>query len=60
MQGSPVGGSFYNYENSSGFTITVTTTNKYTFTLVSTPSITEEQEDQLCLQGPVTDNTMIK
>ena len=37
-------------KNSSGFSITVTTTDKYTFTLGSTPSITEEGGGLLCLQ----------
>ena len=33
------------------FSITVTTSDKYTFTLGATPSITEESGgDQLCLQ----------
>ena len=33
VQGSPGGVAFTAYEDSSGFSITVTTTNKYTFTL---------------------------
>jgi len=33
---------FTTYENSSGFSITVTTTDKYTFTLGATPSMIRE------------------
>ena len=44
---------FSTYENSSGFSITVTTTDKYTFTRRN-PSITEESEDSTVSAGPVT------
>ena len=54
VQGSPGGVAFSTYENSSGFSITVTTTNKYTFTLGSTPSITEEAGGPTVSAGPVT------
>ena len=54
VQGSPGGVAFTAYENSSGFSITVTTTNKYTFTLGSTPSITEEAGGPTVTAGPVT------
>ena len=54
VQGSPGGVAFTAYENSSGFSITVTTTNKYTFTLGSTPSITEESGGPTVSAGPVT------
>ena len=54
VQGSPGGVAFTVYENSSGFSITVTTTNKYTFTLGSTPSITEEAGGPTVSAGPVT------
>ena len=54
VQGSPGGVAFTGYENSSGFSITVTTTNKYTFTLGSTPSITEEAGGPTVTAGPVT------
>ena len=54
VQGSPGGVAFTVYENSSGFSITVTTTNKYTFTLGSTPSITEEAGGPTVPAGPVT------
>ena len=54
VQGSPGGVAFTVYENSSGFSITVTTTVKYTFTLGSTPSITEEAGGPTVSAGPVT------
>ena len=52
--GSPGGVAFTIYENSSGFSITVTTTDKYTFTLGVTPSITEESGGVTVSAGPVT------
>ena len=54
VQGSPGGVAFTTYENSSGFSITVTTTDKYTFTLGATPSITEERGGPTVSAGPVT------
>ena len=42
------------FESSSGFTITVTTTDKYTFTLGSTPTITESSGGMTVTAGPVT------
>ena len=54
VQGSPGGVAFTVYENSSCFSITVTTTNKYTFRLGSTPSITEEAGGPTVSAGPVT------
>ena len=54
VQGSPGGVSFSTYENASGFSITVTTTDKYTFTLGATPSITEEKGGPTVSAGPVT------
>ena len=54
MQGSPGGVAFTTYENSSGFSITVTTTDKYTFTLGATPSITEDSGGPTVSAGPVT------
>ena len=42
------------FEDSSGFTITVTTTDKYTFTLGSTPTITESSGGMTVTAGPVT------
>ena len=38
VEGSPGGVAFTTYENSSGFSITVTTSDKYTFTLGATPN----------------------
>jgi hypothetical protein len=52
--GSPGGVPFTTYENSSGFSITVTTADKYTFTLGVTPSITEESGGATVSAGPVT------
>ena len=40
VRGSPGGVSASTFENSSGFSITVTTTDKYTFSLGATPSVT--------------------
>ena len=45
---------FTTCENSSGFSITVTTADKYTFTLGVTPSITEESGGATVSAGPVT------
>ena len=52
--GSPGGVAFTTYENASGFSITVTTTDKYTFTLGAAPSITEESGGPTVSAGPVT------
>ena len=54
VQGSPGGVAFTTYENASGFSITVTTTDKYTFTLGATPSITEDSGGPTVSAGPVT------
>ena len=54
VEGSPGGVAFTTYENSSGFSITVTTSDKYTFTLGATPSITEESGGPTVSAGPVT------
>ena len=54
VTGSPGGVAFTTYENSSGFSITVTTADKYTFTLGATPSITEESGGATVSAGPVT------
>ena len=54
VRGNPGGVSASTYENSSGFSITVTTTDKYTFTLGSTPSITEDAGGPTVSAGPVT------
>ena len=53
VQGSPGGVPFSTYENSSGFSINVTTTDKYTFSLGSTPSVTEEGGGPTVSAGPV-------
>ena len=53
VQGSPGGVSFSTYENSSGFSITVTTTDKYTFSLGATPSVTEKGGGSTVSAGPV-------
>ena len=42
------------FENSSGFSITVTGKNNYTFTLGSTPTVTETAGGMLVTAGPVT------
>ena len=53
VQGSPGGVAFSTYENSSGFSITVTTTDKYTFSLGTTASLTEEGGGPTVSAGPV-------
>ena len=42
------------YQSASGFSITVTTTDKYTFTIGSTPTITEDSGGMTVTAGPVT------
>ena len=54
VEGSPGGVASTAYTASVGFTITVTTTDKYTFTLGSTPNITEESGGMTVTAGPVT------
>ena len=54
MDGSPGGVAFTVFENSSGFSITVTGTNNYTFTLGSTPTVTERAGGMFVTAGPVT------
>tara|TARA_R100000697_G_scaffold29469_1_gene38947 strand:+ start:564 stop:1061 length:498 start_codon:yes stop_codon:yes gene_type:complete len=51
---SPGGLAFTVFENSSGFSITVTGTNNYTFTLGSTPTVTERAGGMFVTAGPVT------
>ena len=53
VQGSPGGVSASTFENSSGFSITVTTTDKYTFSLGATPSVTEKGGGPTVSAGPV-------
>ena len=54
VQGSPGGVPFSTYENSLGFSITVTTTDKYTFNLGTNASITEDKGGPTVSAGPVT------
>ncbi len=54
VEGSPGGVASTAYTASVGFSITVTTTDKYTFTLGSTPNITEESGGMTVTAGPVT------
>ncbi len=54
VDGSPGGVAFTVFENSSGFSITVTGTNNYTFTLGSTPTVTERAGGMFVTAGPVT------
>ena len=56
VEGSPGGLASTAYTAGSGFTITVTTTDKYTFTLGSTPTITEQAGGMTVTAGPVTLN----
>ena len=53
VRGSPGGVSASTFENSSGFSITVTTTDKYTFSLGTTPSVTEKGGGPTVSAGPV-------
>ena len=52
VRGSPGGVSASTFENSSGFSITVTTTDKYTFSLGATPSVTEKGGGPTVSAGP--------
>ena len=54
VEGSPGGLSSTAYTAGSGFSIKVTTTDKYTFTLGSTPNITEQAGGMTVTAGPVT------
>ena len=54
VDGSPGGLAFTVFENSSGFSITVTGTDNYTFTLGSTPTVTETAGGMFVTAGPVT------
>ena len=56
VEGSPGGVASTAYTAGSGFSITVTTTDKYTFTLGSTPTITEQSGGNTVTAGPVTLN----
>ena len=54
VEGSPVGVADSAYNADAGFSITVTTTDNYTFTLGSTPNITEQAGGMTVTAGPVT------
>ena len=54
VDGSPGGVAFTAFENSSGFSITVTGTDNYTFTLGSTPTVTENSGGMVVTAGPTT------
>ena len=54
VDGSPGGLAFTVFENSSGFSITVTGTDNYTFTLGSTPTVTENSGGMVVTAGPTT------
>ena len=54
VDGSPGGLPLTAYTAGSGFTITVTSTDKYTFTLGSSPTITEQSGGMTVTAGPVT------
>jgi hypothetical protein len=54
VQGSPGGLNYSVFENSSGFSITVVDTSTYTFTLGSTPTVTEKAGGMTVTAGPVT------
>ena len=54
VQGSPGGVPFSNYENALGFSITVTTSDKYTFNLGTNATVTEEEGGPTVSAGPVT------
>ena len=54
VDGSPGGLALTVCQNSSGFSITVTGTDNYTFTLGSTPTVTERAGGMFVTAGPVT------
>ena len=54
VDGSPGGLAFTVFENSSGFSITVTGTDNYTFTIGSSPTVTERARGMFVTAGPVT------
>ena len=54
VEGSPGGVADSAYNADAGFSITVTTTDNYTFTLGSTPNITEQAGGMTVTAGPVT------
>ena len=54
VDGSPGGVAFTVFENSSGFSITVTGTDNYTFAIGTTPTVTERAGGMFVTAGPVT------
>jgi len=56
VEGSPGGLATTAFTSGSGFSITVTGTDNYTFTLGSTPTITEQSGGMTVTAGPVTLN----
>ena len=54
VDGSPGGVAYTVFENSSGFSITVTDTNNYTFTIGTSPTVTERAGGMFVTAGPVT------
>ena len=54
VDGSPGGVAFTVFENSSGFSITVTGTDNYTFVIGTTPTVTERAGGMLVTAGPAT------
>jgi hypothetical protein len=54
VDGSPGGLNYSLFENASGFSITVTSINNYTFTLGTTPTVTETSGGMTVTAGPVT------
>ena len=54
VDGSPGGLAYTVFENSSGFSITVVDINTYTFTLGSTPTVTQKAGGMTVTAGPVT------
>ena len=54
VDGSPGGLAYTVFENAAGFSITVTDTDNYTFTLGSTPTVTGKFGGMTVTAGPVT------
>ena len=54
VQGSPGGVAYTVFENSSGYSITKINDNSYSFTIGSTPTVTEKSGGMTVTAGPVT------
>ena len=54
VDGSPGGVAYTVFENASGYSITKTDSNHYTFTLGATPTVTEQSGGMTVTAGPVT------